>query len=70
MYYNSFFAGSGWLAKATGSLAAGVGFLVASTHTAASASLTSAIMLAHAMPHTLMLTLPSGARGKLNTHSA
>jgi hypothetical protein len=41
------------------SAAAGVGLCVTSTQTAASPSAANAIMLAHAMPHTLMLTLPT-----------
>jgi hypothetical protein len=49
--------------------AAGVGLWVTSTQPAARPSDASAIMLAHAMPHTLMLTQPRGARGKLSIHS-
>jgi hypothetical protein len=62
---------SAWNAMASFfSVATGVGRFVTSTQLAARPSAASAIMLAHAMPQMLMLTLPSGARGKLKIHSA
>jgi len=59
------------LEKAIGSFfsPSGTGFLVTSTQLAATASLTSSSILAQAIPHTLMLTLPTGARGNESIHS-
>jgi hypothetical protein len=73
--YNSFFSlflsFSAPAANAIGSFSTVGGALcVINTYTAVTASPTSAIILAHAIPQTLMLTLPTGARGKLSIHSA